>query len=146
MQKKGIIMFDLTKKQFLKRSAICLDETGIQILLIRELIDYETDGKVDVKEAYKKINLIIKGVELVFFKYEDLNPPSKCVSLHLKILNSLIALQGIVSVNYDFVTASIEGKEELAAEKLLESNVLLEKFRKDFRPLTMEVDSYLTKK
>jgi len=139
-------MFGLTKKQFLKRSAICLDETGSQVLLIRELIDHETDGNMDIKEAYKKINIIIKGVESVFFKYEDLSPPSKCVSVHLKILNCLIALQGVVSVNYDFVTASIEGNEELAAEKLLESKVLLEKFRKDFRPLTMEVDSYLTKK
>lgn len=135
----------MTKKQFLKRSAICLDETGIQLLLIRELIEQETVGNMDVKEAYKKINLIIKGVESVFFKYEDINPPSKCVSLHLKILNSLITLQGVVSVNYDFVTASIEGKEELAAEKLLESKVLLEKFRKNFRPLIIEVDSYLTK-
>ena len=135
----------MTKKQFLKRSAICLDETGIQSLLIRELIEQETVGNIDVKEAYKKINLIIKGVESVFFKYEDINPPSKCVSLHLKILNSLITLQGVVSVNYDFVTVSIEGKEELAAEKLLESKVLLERFRKNFRPLTIEVDSYLNK-
>ena len=134
----------MTKKQFLKRSAICLDETGIQLLLIRELIELETVGNMDVKEAYKKINLIIKGVESVFFKYEDINPPSKCVSLHLKILNSLITLQGVVSVNYDFVTASIEGKEDLAAEKLLESKVLLERFRKNFRPLIIEVDSYLT--
>ena len=138
-------MFGMTKKQFLKRSAICLDETGIQSLLIRELIEQETVGNMDVKEAYKKINLIIKGVESVFFKYEDINPPSKCVSLHLKILNSLITLQGVVSVNYDFVTVSIEGKEELAAEKLLESKVLLESFRKNFRPLTIEVDSYLNK-
>ena len=138
-------MSGMTKKQFLKRSAICLDETGIQSLLIRELIEQETVGNMDVKEAYKKINLIIKGVESVFFKYEDINPPSKCVSLHLKILNSLITLQGVVSVNYDFVTVSIEGKEELAAEKLLESKVLLESFRKNFRPLTIEVDSYLNK-
>jgi hypothetical protein len=139
-------MFGLTKKQFLKRSATCLDETGNQALLIRELIDHETDGNMDNKEAYRKINLIINGVESVFFKYEDLNPPSKCVSLHLKILNSLITLQEVVSVNYDFINASIEGKEELAAEKLLESKILMEKFRKEFRPLTTEVDRYLNNK
>jgi len=139
-------MFELTKRQFLKRSAICLDETGKMVLLISELMDLETEGNLDKKEVYKRINIIIKGVESVFFKYEGLNPPSKCVSLHLKIINILIMLQEAISVNYEYITAIIEGNEEVVAERLLNSNILLEKFRKEFRPLTTEVDRYLTKR
>ena len=137
---------ELTKKQFLKKSANCLDESGKMILLIRELIDLETCGSLDNKEAYKKINLIINGIESVFFNYEELNPPSKCVSLKLKILNILIVLQEVVSVNYEYITTSNEGNDEIAALKLLNSKILLENFRKEFIPLTVEVDSYLTKK
>ncbi len=123
-----------------------MDETGKQVLLIRELVDLETCGVLENEDAYKKINIIINGIESIFFKYEKLNPPSKCVSLHFKIMNILILLQEVVSVNYDFITASIEGNGEKAAEKLLDSKILLEKFRKEFRPVTNEVDRYLTKK
>jgi hypothetical protein len=136
-------MFGLTKKQFLKKSASCLDEAGNHALLIRELIDHETDETIHKVEAYNQIKRIIEGIESTFFRYEELNPPSQCVSLQLKILNCLIVLQEATATNYDFITASIEGKDGSNKEKLKSSKILLEKFRKAFRPLTKEVDSYL---
>jgi hypothetical protein len=135
-------MLGLTKKQFLKKSASCLDEAGNHALLIRELIDHETDGAIHNREEYNQIKRIIEGIESSFFRYEKLNPPSQCVSLQLKILNCLIILQEATSSNYDFITASIEGGDGSDKEKLNESKILLEKFRKAFRPLTKEVDSY----
>ena len=138
-----IFMFGLTKKQFLKRSKSCVDETGNQALLIRELIDHEIDGSIPDEEAYKQIKLIVQGVEEAFFRYEALDPPSNCVSLHLKLLHSLITLQDAVAANYDFISSSINGEKVESANKLEESQLLLEKFRKEFRPITNEVDGQL---
>jgi hypothetical protein len=139
-------MFGLTKKQFLKRSKTCADETGNQALLFRELIDHEKEGSIPYEEAYKQIKFIVQGVEAAFFNYEALNPPSGCVSLHLKLLHSLITLQDAVAANYEYITASINEDNALAAEKLDESQLLLEKFRKEFRPITNEVDGHLIDK
>jgi hypothetical protein len=138
-----IIMFGLTKKQFLKRSKSCVDETGNQALLIRELIEHEIDGNIPDEEAYKQIKLIVQGVEDAFFRYEALDPPSNCVSLHLKLLHSLITLQDAVAANYDFISSSLSGKKVESVNKLEESQMLLEKFRKEFRPITNEVDGQL---
>lgn len=140
-----IMMVGLTKKQFLKRSKRCVDETGNLTLLIRELINYEINGSIPDEEAYKQIKLIIQGVEGTFFRYEALDPPSKCVSLHLKLLHSLITLQDAVAANYDFINSSTNGEKLEAANKLEESQLLLEKFRKEFRPITTEVDRQLNK-
>jgi hypothetical protein len=134
----------LTKKQFLKRSKICINETGHNALLISELITLETEEKIENQEAYQRIKGIMNGVETAFFKYEVLSPPDKCVSLHLKVLHSLITLQESVAANYDYVVFSKDhGKEK--AEKLEESIKLLDKFRMEFRPITTEVDSLLMK-
>ena len=136
-------MFGMTKKQFLKRSSKTLDETGNHAILIRGLIGKEKDGLIDNNDAYKQTRLIIDGISSTFFDYENINPPSKCNSLHLKILHSLIILQDVASANYDFITLSREDKSVIAQEKLKESENLLEKFRNEFRPLTTEIDSHL---
>ena len=138
-------MLGLTKKQFLKRSKTCLDETGNHALLIRELIDHERNKSIPYEEAYKQIKLVIEGVEAIFFRYEALDPPSKCVSLHLKLLHSLITLQDATAANYDFITASLKDDTVEAAKKLEETQLILEKFRTEFRPITTEVDVLLSK-
>jgi hypothetical protein len=138
-------MLGLTKKQFLKRSKTCLDETGNHALLIRELIGHERDESIPYEGAYKQIKLIVQGVEAAFFRYEALDPPSKCVPLHLKLLHSLITLQDAVAANYDFITASLKDDKVEAAKKLEETLLILEKFRKEFRPITTEVDVLLSK-
>ncbi len=138
-------MFGQTKKQFLKRSSKCLDETGSQALLMRGLVENEVNGTIDKKEAYNQIKHILKEVERIFFDYEDLNSPPECVSLHLKILNCLIILQDAVAANYDYINVPSEEKADTADEKLEKSKVFLERFRNEFRPLTIEVDNYLQK-
>lgn len=137
-------MFGLTRKQFLKRSKICINETGNNALLISELINLERQDKIDNQEAYYKIKGIMGGAEKTFYKYEILNPPKNCVSLHLKILHCLITLQGSLAANYDFIILSKDnGKDK--AKKLEESGILLDKFRKEFRPITTEVNILLMK-
>ena len=138
-------MFGMTKKQFLKRSSKTLDETGNHALLIRGLIGQEKDGTIDNNHAYKQTKLLIEGIASTFNDYENISPPSNCNSLHLKILRSLIILQDVASANYDFITLSREDKSLKAQEKLEESQNLLEKFRIEFRPLTVELDNYLNK-
>ena len=137
-------MLGLTKKQFLKRSKGCLEETGNHALLIRELLIHETDGNIKNNEAYNQIKLIMNGIESNFYRYEQLNPPSRCVSIHLKILNCLIVLQESAAANYDYINAVIDG--QIATEKLEESRILLGKFRKEFRPLTTEIEELLNHK
>ena len=138
-------MFGMTRKQFLKRSSKTLDETGNHALLIRGLIGQEKDGSIDNDDAYTQTRLIIDGISSTFFDYENINPPSNCNSIHLKILLTLIILQDVASANYDFITRSREDKSIIAQEKLKESENLLDKFRNEFRPLTTEVDSHLIK-
>jgi hypothetical protein len=138
-------MFGMTRKQFLKRSSKTLDETGNHALLIRGLIGQEKDGSIDNDDAYTQTRLIIDGISSTFFDYENINPPSNCNSLHLKILRTLIILQDVATANYDFITRSREDKSIIAQEKLKESENLLDKFRNEFRPLTTEVDSHLIK-
>ena len=137
-------MSGLTKKQFLKRSKTCINETGNQALSISELINLEQEEKIDHQEAYQRIKGIMNGVEKAFFRYEILSPPDRCVSLHLKVLHSLIILQESVAANYDYVVFS-EDHEKEKAEKLEESVKLLDKFRFEFGPITTEVDSLLMK-
>ena len=138
-------MFGMTRKQFLKRSSKTLDETGNHALLIRGLIGQEKDGSIDNDDAYTQTRLIIDGISSTFFDYENINHPSNCNYLHLKILRTLIILQDVASANYDFITRSREDKSIIAQEKLKESENLLDKFRNEFRPLTTEVDSHLIK-
>lgn len=137
-------MSGLTKKQFLKRSKTCINETGNHALSISELINLEQEEKIDHQEAYQRIKGIMNGVEKAFFRYEVLSPPDRCVSLHLKVLHSLIILQESVAANYDYVVFS-EDHEKEKAEKLEESVKLLDKFRFEFGPITTEVDSLLMK-
>lgn len=136
-------MFGMTKKQFLKRSSICLDETGSYALLMRDLHKHEEGGKFNHREVYKELKLIMEGISKEFSRYEALNPPSKCVPLQLKILRCLVLLQESASANYEYINISKKGD---ALEKLLkfeDSMALLEKFRVEFRPLTSEVDQLL---
>jgi hypothetical protein len=138
-------MFGMTKKQFLKRSSKTLDKVGNHAILIRGLIVREKEGSIDNNNAYKQTRFIMDGITSTFFDYENINPPSNCNSLHLKILHSLIILQDVTSANYDFITLSREGGSVSDHNKLEEAENLLDKFRSEFRPLTIEVDNHLNK-
>jgi len=78
-------MLELTKRQFLKKSAKCMDETGGLLLLLKEIIDNESQGKISNSEASKKLDIIRKEIEVIFYEFEKLNSPSKCSSLKPKV-------------------------------------------------------------
>lgn len=137
-------MFDLTRKQFLKRSSKCLDDIGLHSLLISELIDSETNKTINNEDAYKQIRTVMQSIGEVFSNYQKLNPPSEFVSMHLSILNSIILLQESTTAIYDYINMVINQEDIREAQETLEkSRVELDKFRTSFRPLTAEVDKLL---
>jgi len=134
-------MLGLTKKQFIKRSKEFLDAEGINSLIISELVGVESSGKTNPEESYQRIRAVMNDMDSIFTGYEQLNPPSACISLKLKILNSLIILQEAASALYDYFYMNINHKNlEEAKNKLAESKLNLNKFREVFRPLTKEID------
>jgi hypothetical protein len=135
-------MFGMTKKQFLKKSSKCLDETGRYALLMRGLIIQEKDGTIDNESAYRQVKSMIEGIESTFFSYEKINPPTQCNSLHQRILHSIIMLQDSISSNYDYINM-LRDKSTAAQEKFVESQNKLDEFRDYFRPLTSEIDKLL---
>lgn len=132
-------MFGMTKIQFLKRSAKCMDETGGLLLLLKEVIDKEFQGKISESNASKKLDIIRKEIESLFEKFEKLSPPSKCNPLKQKILNILINMHEIVLINSE----SLSTAKEQSQDKLNESKEKLERFRKDFHDLTKRVNILL---
>lgn len=132
-------MFGMTKMQFLRRSAKCMDETGGLLLLLKEVIDKEFQGKISKSEASKKLDIIRKEIELLFEEFEKLSPPSKCNSLKQKILNILINMHEIVITNSEALSVA----KEHSQDKLNESREQLEMFRKEFHDLTKRVNILL---
>ncbi|MCZ3365153.1 MULTISPECIES: hypothetical protein [Methanobacterium] len=139
-------MLELTKRQFLKKSAKCMDETGGLLLLLKEIIDNESKGKISNSEASKKLDSIRKEIEVIFYEFEKLNSPSKCSSLKQKVLNILISMQEIVVINSESLYAAKEGLDVQSQNKLSESRAQLEKFRKEFHDVTKRVNVLLTEK
>lgn len=139
-------MMELTKRQFLKKSAKCMDETGGLLLLLKEIIDNESQGKISNSEASKKLDIIRKEIEVIFYEFEKLNSPSRCSSLKQKVLNIMISMQEIVVINSESLYAAKEGLNGQSQKKLSESRARLEKFRKDFHDVTKRVNVLLTEK
>lgn len=136
-------MFGMTKRQFMKKSAKCMDETGGLLLLLREILDKEFQGKISNEEASKRNDDIRKGIESIFYEFEKSNPPSKCDSLKQKILNILINMQEIVVTNSESLSAAKKGLNGRSMDKLKESRDHLEIFRKDFHEVTKRVNILL---
>ena len=84
-----LYMLGLTKKQFIKRSKEFLDAEGINSLIISELVGVESAEQTNPEESYQRIRAVMKDMNAIFTRYEQLNPPSTCISLKLQILNSL---------------------------------------------------------
>lgn len=120
-----------------------MDETGGLLLLLKEIIDKEVQGEISNQDASKRIDDIRKEIESIFYKFEKLNPPSKCTSLKQKILKILIDLQEIVITDSESLFAAREGFKERSQDKLKESKDRLENFRKDFHDLTKKVNILL---
>jgi hypothetical protein len=138
-------MFGMTKKQFLRKSKDCLKKTGIELLLIREIFTNELKGNLIEEKAHKKLEIVRKNIEMIFFEYESLKPPSKCQSLHRNILNTIIILQEALVINSEYLLLIKEGSEEKAMEKYEVSLNELERFREQFRQVNQDVDKYLVR-
>lgn len=139
-------MLGMTRKQFLKRSKKTLNETGGLLLLIREIMDKKSNGHISNEEASKQFDNIRKSIESIFFEFEDMNPPSKFVKLHLRILRLLISLQETVNLNMEYLSATSYGMKDEARKKLNESRDHLEEFRIDFHSICDEVTALLAEK
>lgn len=139
-------MFGLTKRQFLKKSKKCLRETGIQILLLRELMDKEAQESLSPLDAHRNLDNIRRNIEDTFNWYEKLNPPTKCLPLQQKIMNSLIVFHEAAVKNSESLIALENGLEEEFKNKLRDSKEELQKFLETFQPLIKEVDLYLLRK
>ncbi|MGZ7066980.1 MAG: hypothetical protein ACXVHT_01610 [Methanobacterium sp.] len=139
-------MFGMTKKQFLKRSKKALNETGGELLLIREIIYKEKQDNMDYNEISKELDNIRKVIESIFFEFERLRPPSRCDKLYLRILRSLTTLQESVTLNSEYLSAAKNGLKEKSKDKFKESLKILEEFRKEFHILVKEIDTLLNEK
>lgn len=135
-------MFGMTRKQFLKRSKECLDAQGIHLLNISQLVNLELSGKINEKDSYTRIKAIMKDLDSIFDRYHRLNPPSECVSVKSKILNSIILLQETATLFYEYVSEIINNNSR-DISKLEESNFLLIKFRESFKPLNNSINAIL---
>ena len=133
----------MTKKQFLKKSKNCLKESGIQLLLVREIFNREGKSEISFDDASNKVDKIRKNLEDIFFKYESLKPPSKCKSLQLEIMKTLIILQDVLVLNSEYIILSKDGFKLEGQEKFEKSIDELENFRNKFRKLSQKVDLYL---
>jgi hypothetical protein len=136
-------MFGMTKKQFLKKSKKSLKDIGIELLITREVISQETNNCVDLEKTYLKMEKIRKNLEEIFFKYEKLNPPSKCKKLQIDLLNAIIILQESVVANTEHLILLKDGSTELSEDKLKKSKDKLDRFREKYGILSREVDLYL---
>jgi hypothetical protein len=136
-------MFGMTKKQFLKKSKKTLKEIGIELLIIREITTQEKYNSVDLEKTYLKMEKIRKNLENIFFKYEKLNPPSKCKNLQINLLKTIIILQEAVVAIIEHLNLLKDGSNEQSKEKLIKSKEKLDKFRENYGNLSREVDLYL---
>lgn len=136
-------MFGMTKKQFLKKSKKCLKDMGIELLLIREIINQETNNSADFDESYLKMEKIRKNIEGIFFQYEKLKAPTKCKKIQLNLLNTIIILQESVVANIEYINLLKDGLKEPSRDKLKKSIDDLEKFREKYSTLSREVNLYL---
>lgn len=139
-------MFGMTKRQFLKKSKKALNETCDSLLLFREINIKENKGAISDDDAFRKVNNIRKEIELVFFEFEKLNPPSECARLKQRILRCLINFQESVNLNWEHLLLSKDGRKSESLEYLKQSQTLLEEFRKEFNDIVYNVDLLLNKK
>ena len=119
-----------------------MKESGIQLLLIREIFNKESKSEISFDDANNKVDKIRKNLENIFFKYEGLKPPSKCKSLQLEILKTLIILQDVLVANSEYIILSKDGFSEEGQNKFKKSIDELENFRDKFRELSKKVDLY----
>jgi hypothetical protein len=138
-------MFGLTKRQFLKKSKKNLQQTGVQILSLRVLMNKESKGQLSLREAQRSLDTLRNQVENSFSTYEKLNPPSECLTLQQQIFNALIIFHSSLVSYSESLNNSEKGLTNEADLKLNESAQKLKKYQEIALSLSKEIDSYLKK-
>lgn len=135
----------MTRRQFLKKSRKALQKTTENLLSLMQIIEKEGNQTINPETAYWKLDVIREDIESIFFEYEKINPPLKCLSLHRKIVKLLIMLQEVIVTNQNYLELLIESSPQ-AKDKYDESVNKLENFRNEFRILNQKVKNSLKKK
>ena len=138
-------MFGLTKRQFLKKSKKSLQQTGVQILSLRNLMNKESKGVISLREAQRSLDTLRNQVENSFSTYEKLNPPSKCIPLQLQIFNAMIIFHSSLVSYSEYLNNSEKGLTNETDLLLNESDRKLKKYQEIALSLSKEIDSYLKK-
>ncbi len=136
-------MFGLTKRQFLKKSKKTLQETGVQILSYRRLMNQEDKGEINLLEAQRSLDHLRNEVEDTFSRFEKLNPPSECLGLKQMIIKALIIFhESLVTYSESLLASESDLKEKL--QKRSDEELL--KYKELSLSLSREVDAGLQKK
>ena len=139
-------MFGMTNRQFLKRSKKALEETGVQILALRGLMNQEANAHISITDAIRRLDMLRKDVENTFSTYEKLEPPSECFNLHQEMLNGLILFFESIVSYLEYLHANEDNSQTENSELLMKSNENLQKYQELSLKLSREVDSNLSKK
>lgn len=138
-------MFGQTKRQFLKKSKKALQDTGMQMLSLRDLMKQESSNQIGAHQANRKLDVLRRDVEETFNVYEKMNPPSLCLPLYHRVLNGLIVFFDSL-VTYSEYLQEIEEKNEVFQEKKEKVRDNLLRYQDISLKLSKEVDRYLYKK
>ena len=139
-------MFGMTKRQFLKRSKKALQETGVQILSLRGLMNQETSADISIIEAHRRLDVLRREVENTFSSYEKLISPSECFHLHQEIIHGLILFFESIVTYSEYLYAKESNLEKEFPDLLRKSNKNLKEYQELSIKLSKEVDSKLNKK
>lgn len=139
-------MFGLTKHQFLKKSKKALQETSIQSLSFRRLINQDAKDEIVILEAHRSLDRLRNHADDTFTSYRKLNPPSKCLQLQQSIINALILFYDSLVAYSESLHGKEDGLEDKSSQLMEKSSEKLNKYIEISLSLSREVDSNLQKK
>jgi hypothetical protein len=139
-------MFGLTKRQFLKRSKKALQETGVQILSLKGLMNQIDSDQITTLEAHRRLDVLRRDVEKTFSVYEKINPPSKCFQLYQRILKGLLLFFESIVLYSEYLQIREGNLQAESLDKVEKTRENLESYQELSLSLSREVDSMLRKK
>lgn len=139
-------MFGLTKRQFLKKSKKVLQETSIQSLSFRRLINQDAKDEISILETHRSLDHLRNHADDTFASYRKLKPPSKCLQLQKNIINALILFYDSLVAYSESLYARKDGLEDKSRQLMEKSSENLNKYLEISFSLSREVDSNLQKK
>jgi hypothetical protein len=139
-------MFGLTKRQFLKKSKKALQDTGVQILSLKGLMNQVAFDQITIREAHRRLDVLRRDMEETFSVYEKINPPSKCFQLYQRIIKGLVLFFESIVLYSEYLQAKEGNLPADNLDKLEKTRENLESYQGVSLRLSREVDSMLRKK